>query len=94
MDFAVLIRKILRNWHLARRKRQIKRFQATVDNGWKTVFVNNDMEVVTRCCFNLMDQNPNIVDSVQTLGLFKITTAFDHTEKLFGWHRLKEPFCF
>lgn len=58
------------------------------------MFVYYDMEIVTSLRLALMDQDADVVDTAQTLGLFKVSTALDRMEELVVRNRLHDPSSF
>ena len=77
-----------RDRHLVRWELHEEGFQSRVNDRWKTVFVYQDVKIVTSLSFTLVDQDTDVVDTTKAFGLFEVTAALDSVKKLIIRHSL------
>lgn len=90
----VFLEKIGRDRHLAARHPQEEGFQVAIRNRRETMLVNDDMQKVTRLRFALMEQDSNVVDTIETLTLLEEPAALDRLQELLLRNSLQKPLSF
>jgi len=79
MNLVVVCVNVTRYWHLAAWESQIERFQTTVHDRRKPVFVDDHLKPISNTVLTLdfVNQHTNVVNTIKPLRLFKETTTFD-----------------
>ena len=83
-----------RDGHLIRWELHEEGLQSRVSHRWEAMLIHHDVEIITSLRLALMDQDANVIDTTQSLGLFKVATTLDGVKELIVRHGLHNPCSF